>query len=305
MSVVVLILVELLMVMVSGLLLDANCTSQSSTDTIHWTLRTVACANFQMHSGEMLFLEEENFWFQRIMYLQTSTDAIHWTLRTRGHAWTCTNSARYIDGEFLLDYKVQVEHLRLNLLMLFIGMVLVIFRRLEEVVVHLILLKLIMVKQYLITGDGGARVSTSTDFLHWNICCVQDCGAYGGCSGDCDFNYCWWTVYKSNLTDYPNRYFMSGYGYNQMAISDIEASGTSGGGGSAGQAFLYNLSLENVSKKEGLRVCVGSGGKGGGRVWDASNYLTVWTRELHFQLDVKFMIWNSMMENLLELDKED
>ena len=61
-----------------------------------------------------------------------------------------------------------------------------------------------------------------------------------------------------------------------MAISDIEPSGMSGGGGSAGQSFLYNLSLENVSKKEGLTVCVGCGGSGGGAPWNMDNYLSGW-----------------------------
>lgn len=253
-----------------------NCTSQSSTDTVHWTMRTLACAFSNAFWRNVVFGDGKFLVSTYYGALQTSTDAVHWTLRTLGHTWYCTNSTRYLDGEFLItDYNTGGAHAAKSTDAIhWEGS-----GNLAEVrggCGSWDITKINNGRQYLVTGGGGARVSTSTDFLHWNICCVQDCGAYGGCSGDCDFNYCWWTVYRANLTDYPERYFMSGYGYNQMAISDMKPSGSSGGGGSAGQAFLYNLSLENVSKKEGLRVCVGSGGKGGGWVWDASNYLTVW-----------------------------
>ena len=252
-----------------------NCTSQSSTDTVHWTMRTLACAFSNAFWRNVVFGDGKFLVSTYYGALQTSTDAVHWTLRTLGHTWYCTNSTRYLDGEFLItDYNTGGAHAAKSTDAIhWEGS-----GNLAEVrggCGSWDITKINNGRQYLVTGGGGARVSTSTDFLHWNICCVQDCGAYGGCSGDCDFNYCWWTVYRANLTDYPERYFMSGYGYNQMAISDMKPSGSSGGGGSAGQAFLYNLSLENVSKKEGLRVCVGSGGKGEGAPW---NSLAGWTQ---------------------------
>ena len=108
-------------------------------------------------------------------------------------------------------------------------------------------------KKYLVGGDC-AHFSSSTDFVHWKTCKICDNKLWRCC---CTFNYCFYSLHKSNLTDYPNRYFTSGYGYNTLSASDITTSGACGFGGAASSSFLYNVSLENVSKKEGLTVCIG------------------------------------------------
>ena len=255
------------------------CNFVASTDAIHWSLRTMAardrcgyCRNNVAYGNGM--------WLDFGVYCQrASTDTIHWSLRTTAKCDMTPFEVKYRCGEFFAldrDSGLNTIHLQkstdtihwetpgnLNESRSMCGS-------------YKFVTGIEMInggRKYLVGGDC-AHFSSSTDFVHWKTCKICDNKLWRSCC--CTFDYCFYSLHKSNLTDYPDRYFISGYGYNVLSMSDIAPTGTSGFGGAASSSFLYNVSLENVSKKEGLTVCIGSGGKGGGTPWDNTNYLSVW-----------------------------
>jgi len=255
------------------------CNYVASTDAIHWTLRTVpkrecfGCSNVVAY-GNGVWLDFATG------APRSSTDTIHWTLRTTQQNSFYAFNVKFRCGEFFAvdrrsgstDIHLQkstdtihwegpgnINESRTALT----GS----FRFLTDI-------ELINNgKKYLVSGDCS-HMSSSTDFLHWKTCRICDNKLWR--TNCCSWNYCFYSLQKSNLTDYPDRYFMSGYGYNATTIADIKLTGSAGFGGAASQSQLYNVSLENVSKKEGLTVCIGSGGQGGGTPWDNTNYSSVW-----------------------------
>ena len=213
---------------------------RASTDTIHWSLRTTARSN--MEPFEVKYRCGEFFALDR----DTSSTCVHLQKSTDTIHWETPgnlNDSRSMCGSY--KFVTGIEMINNG-------------------------------KKYLVGGDC-AHFSSSTDFVNWKTCKICDNKLWRNCC--CTFDYCFYSLHKSNLTDYPNRYFTSGYGYNTLSMADITTTGIAGAGGAASSSFLYNVSLENVSKKEGLTVCIGSGGQGGGTVWldtEDLGYPTEW-----------------------------
>ena len=249
------------------------CNSVASTDAIHWTLRTVPRANCQGCSNIVSY--GNGVWLDFAYDApRTSTDTIHWTLRTTVNNNIYAFNTRFICGEFFaltrdtsytnpLQKSTDAIHWQ--------GAGNLVADRTKLTGSYKFVTDIAKIgfgKKYLVVGDCS-ELSTSTDFLNWESCKIVDNNKWR--STVCGYNYCWYHIHQSNLTDYPNRYFISGYGYNSTSISDIIVTGASGSGGAASASYMYDISLENVSKKEGLTLCIGSGGNGGGKSWNVSN----------------------------------
>ena len=246
------------------------CNFVASTDAIHWSLRTMA-DKFRCGYCRNNVAYGNGVWLDFGRYSQrSSTDTIHWSLRTTARSNMEPFEVKFRCGEFFAldrDTGSANVHLQkstdtihwetpgnLNESRSMCGS-------------YKFVTGIEMInggKKYLVGGDC-AHFSSSTDFVHWKTCKICDNKLWRSCC--CTFDYCFYSLHKSNLTDYPNRYFTSGYGYNVLSMADITPTGASGFGGAASSSFLYNVSLENVSKKEGLTVCIGAGGKGGGLAW--------------------------------------
>ena len=254
------------------------CNHVASTDAIHWTLRTVpkrecgGCSNIVAY-GNGVWLDFATG------SPRSSTDTIHWTLRTTQQNSFYAFNVKFICGEFFaVDRRAGSTDIHLQKSTDTIhweGPGNINQSRSELTGSFRFLTDIELInngKKYLVSGDCS-HMSSSTDFLHWTTCRICDNRLWR--TNCCSWNYCFYSLHKSNLTDYPDRYFMSGYGYNATTVADIQPTGSSGFGGAASSSFLYNVSLENVSKKEGLTVCVGSGGQGGGTPWTTATY-QVW-----------------------------
>ena len=146
--------------------------AQSSTDTIHWTLRTFGSTNTSGCVRNVVYGGGQ--FLAHTCIAQTSTDAIHWTLRTFGQSWGCTFSTRYIDGEyFVADRSGSYSMLSKSTDAIHWEGSGELKTSRGSCGAHDIT-KINNGKQYLATGDGGARVSTSTDFINWITKCVTD-----------------------------------------------------------------------------------------------------------------------------------
>lgn len=260
---------------------DNSCNGQAaSTDSIHWTLRTVpvpqrsGCFNTTVF-GAGLFLSSSCF------TMRASTDTIHWSLRTQPNGSSCqTWSTKFLDNEFLVvqcgtQNSAEIMKSTDTIHWVTGGCGNLISSRYEASFPGSSFItditKIANDSMYLVTGGSCSILSTSTDFINWSSKKIEDSALYNGANCACDWNYCWMALNKLNLSEYPNRYVMGGVYYNSLAVAEPEIVGKSGPGGAASGSFLYDISLENVSKKEGLTVCVGSGGKGGGKSWNVSN----------------------------------
>ena len=255
---------------------DSSCCAMAaSTDAIHWELRTVpqasqrGCRNSAVF-GEGLFLRGGMASFS------ASTDTIHWELRTLGTNQFYTTNLNYINGEFiavqcsLSDWNIAKSTDSIhwqkggcgNLLTSRIppaGSSYCVIRDVTKIANNSL---------YFAAGECS-MVSTSTDFVNWRTKKIKDAKLWR--NSCCSWNYGFGNLHKLNISGFPNRFLMGGYYYNSLSVAEPEIMGLSGVGGAASGSFLYDISLENVSKKEGLTICVGSGGKGGGKSWNVSN----------------------------------